>query len=296
MVTHSSNKLPRGTPLLPGERWKRAVLTVGKGRGFVIRGADGERRIVTSTTCLPALPPFERLGPKSSFHDIETARAYPRLVALLGEEPAVWARCEFFDPFSKLAVLGCPWGETFNSWMNPGDNALRWHPACNPDSAIEECRARGGYPALMARVKGVKSLTIGPLVSRKRNLVLPSGRQISNLLPEPAADSVIETVGWVLALDGQWLSCSVRRNTHTRYPDPGSCSIHAGNEYLAPGMAGSPILSLDGAAIGVITDGISATRSFALGRLLRSSLPNWVAAKPRRRRQTFASDRLATAN
>jgi hypothetical protein len=86
-----------------------SVITVGKGRGFIIehrtlvdlgKGFKRLRRklVVTASHCLPS-PPMPG-------HSYETT--YPNLLAPLREEPSVWAECLFFDPVSDLAILGEP--------------------------------------------------------------------------------------------------------------------------------------------------------------------------------------------
>jgi hypothetical protein len=79
----------------------RAVVTVGVGRGFVVRGRDdGDGGlIITAAHCLPSLPPC------ASFSRGEE-QCYPDLLAPLGAEPSVRAACLFVDPIADIAVLG----------------------------------------------------------------------------------------------------------------------------------------------------------------------------------------------
>jgi hypothetical protein len=90
---------------------KGSVLTVDKGRGFIIEhrtlfdfgnGVQRLRRklVVTASHCLPHPP----VMPCYSCQET----SYPNLLAPLGEEPSLWADCLFFDPVSDLAILGEP--------------------------------------------------------------------------------------------------------------------------------------------------------------------------------------------
>jgi len=66
-----------------------AVITVGGGRGFVVRG-EWDRLIITAAHCLPHFPP------SMSFSEL-MERTYRDLLAPLGSEPTVWAECLFVD-------------------------------------------------------------------------------------------------------------------------------------------------------------------------------------------------------
>src|SRR4051812_42132562 len=78
----------------------RSVITVGAGRGFVVKGKR-DRLIITAAHCLPHFPPC------ASFSDT-SERTYQDLVGELDGETAVWAECLFVDPISDLAILGPP--------------------------------------------------------------------------------------------------------------------------------------------------------------------------------------------
>ena len=99
---------PGSRSLLPEAR---SVITVDKGRGFIIEHrtlfdfGDGFKRlrrklVVTASHCLPHPP----VMPCYSYKET----TYANLLAPLGEEPSVWAECLFFDPVSDLAILGEP--------------------------------------------------------------------------------------------------------------------------------------------------------------------------------------------
>jgi len=79
--------------------WRRAVVTVGGGRGFVVE-IELNRYVVTAAHCLPQLPPEA----PAEIEDL----MYAKLLGPLGAEPTVWAECVFVDPVADLAVLGSP--------------------------------------------------------------------------------------------------------------------------------------------------------------------------------------------
>jgi hypothetical protein len=68
----------------------QAVVTVGDGRGFVVKHHH-ERVIITAAHCLPFLPP-----PCTVSYLKE--RTYKALLGPLGSDPTVWAECLFVDP------------------------------------------------------------------------------------------------------------------------------------------------------------------------------------------------------
>ena len=78
-----------------------SVVTVGKGRGFIVEGKLQQLFVITAAHCLPHLPPAH---PASD----ATERTYPRLLASLGKEASVAAECLFADPVADVAVLGSP--------------------------------------------------------------------------------------------------------------------------------------------------------------------------------------------
>ena len=93
---------PKSRKTMNPEEAKRAVITVGKGRGFVVQ-AGGNRLVVTAAHCLPSLPPAARFSPED--------RTYFCLLGRLGEKPTIATECLFVDPVSDIAVLGSPDGE-----------------------------------------------------------------------------------------------------------------------------------------------------------------------------------------
>lgn len=77
-----------------------------------------------------------------------------------------------------------------------------------------------------------------------------------------------ELDGWLLSIDGTWFRCAVT------YCDDGPLMLR-GSRDIAPGMSGSPILSNNGAVIGVVScsnDGMESGPNPRLG----SHLPGWL--------------------
>jgi hypothetical protein len=84
---------------------RRAIVTVGTGRGFVIECAD-DRLIITAAHCL---------GDSLLCHPLPDPkeRIYKSLIGLLGnatptKASKACAECRFADPISDIAVLGPP--------------------------------------------------------------------------------------------------------------------------------------------------------------------------------------------
>jgi hypothetical protein len=87
------------------EKAKRAVVTVGEARGFVVcderEPSTPRLLVITAAHCLPYFPPC---ASASQTED----RTYKMLLGPLGERPTVWAECLFADPVGDIAVLGSP--------------------------------------------------------------------------------------------------------------------------------------------------------------------------------------------
>jgi hypothetical protein len=88
----------------------RAVVSVWKGRGFIVAGRKQwipggpfveERFILTAAHCLPSFPPCASIS-------LTQDRTYPSLIGPLGKRKRVWAECLFADPIGDIAVLGPP--------------------------------------------------------------------------------------------------------------------------------------------------------------------------------------------
>jgi hypothetical protein len=192
----------------------QAVVKVGDGRGFVVEHRG--RVVITTSHCLPTDADGRVKLPPSHPMSYLHERTYPKLLGPLGGEPTVWAECFFVDPIADIAVLGSP------------DN----------QALSEEAEA---YEKL---VEGAAPLTIvdAPKMGRER---IP-GRIVSGHRIRPFMD---DSPGCgparVLSLTGQWLKCTVaRRGRWLTVEDEG---------LIVSGMSGSPVLSVDGKAIGLIS-------------------------------------------
>jgi Trypsin-like peptidase domain len=190
-------------------RAKAAVITVGHGRGFVVKDAEN-RFVVTAAHCLPCLPPCHG----ASYLE---ERTYGALLAPLGSEAAVCAECLFADPIADIAVLGCP------------DNQELWNEAEAYESLTESAEA----------------LAI--------------------------ADAPEQGHGWMLSLEGRWFRCAVR------YSRDGPLWISDAEQRIAGGMSGSPIISDQGMAIGVVCLGGGQQYEGGPNPRLVRDLPRWLA-------------------
>src|SRR5215469_16828404 len=86
------------------EKVWRAIITAGKGRGFVVTDPSepsGRRLVITAAHCLPFFPPCAAAS-------LTEERTYEELLSPLGIKPTVWAECIFVDPIGDIAVLGSP--------------------------------------------------------------------------------------------------------------------------------------------------------------------------------------------
>ena len=83
---------------------KKAVVTVGKGRGFIVENGH-DRVVITAAHCLPHFPPCHGAS-------YTQERTYANLLGRLDDpSPDVWTECLFADPVADIAVLGCPDGQ-----------------------------------------------------------------------------------------------------------------------------------------------------------------------------------------
>lgn len=142
-------------------------------------------------------------------------RTYQSLLGPLGIEPTVWAECLFADPIADIAVLG-----------SPDNQAL--------------CEQAEAYETL---VMGVTPLLVGAAPKQGVELIkLGAGRFGGTIrAPTPGVGPAL-----LLSLAGGWLDCSVTR----RGPALGIDQ----EELVESGMSGSPILSIDGRAIALVSN------------------------------------------
>lgn len=196
---------------------KAAVISVGEGRGFVIKHGH-DRLVVTAAHCLPRNDEGQLLIPAIGGISHVEERTYARLLARLGRKPSIWAECLFADPVSDLAVLGEPDGQVLS----------------------DEADA---YRRLMEAVTPI-AITDAP----------KSG---------PA---------WLLLLDGNWFSCTVKTVGH------GPLWLSHAAEHIKGGMSGSPVISADGMAMGIVCTGSGPNAR------LTSHLPGWLLCDPQYQR------------
>jgi hypothetical protein len=114
------------------EEAKRSIVTVGAGRGFVIKSGH-YRYVITTAHCLPFLPPAH-----AAAYDHE--KIYAKLLGPLATEPTVWTECVFVDPVADIAVLGSVDGQEFCDEANAYDRLT------NDD--LDEGGSEEGCPAL----------------------------------------------------------------------------------------------------------------------------------------------------
>jgi hypothetical protein len=169
---------------------------------------------------------------------------YANIVGPLGEEPTVWAECLFADPVADLAVLGQPDGQELY------DESVTY------DDLVE---------------KGTLPIASLPLVRPLLTPTLPDA-----LTPQGGAQTFLGPPkwhgrGWLLSLDGRWFGCDVSATWQT-------LRIENTAEPIRAGMSGSPIVSVDGAAVGVVCLSSGGDRSGGLSPFLWQQLPRWVVS------------------
>jgi hypothetical protein len=110
-----------------------AVITVGGGRGFVVRGR-WDRLIITAAHCLPHFPPCHG----ASYLEELT---YQALLAPLGGEPAVWTECLFVDPIADIAILGPPDNQDLSDYYDAYVNLVDSAELLEISKPKQKCRA-----------------------------------------------------------------------------------------------------------------------------------------------------------
>jgi hypothetical protein len=108
---------------------------------------------------------------------------------------------------------------------------------------------------------------------------------IEGCTPFPVGALSGPTDAWLLTLDGTWIACGIRPN---EYGPPRSVTLIGAGPGNAGGTSGSPIVTAQGAAVGVISLGsmISGQQSVEQhGQpLLEATLPGWLWADCNKRR------------
>jgi hypothetical protein len=143
-------------------------------------------------------------------------RTYRSLLGPLGAKPTVHAECLFADPVADIAALGSP------DHQELSDEA----------EAYEEL------------VMGVTPLPVAdaPKQGSKRHKLQSGGQVYGSIkVPTPRRATAL-----LLSLGGKWIECSV-----TRWGP----WLSVEEEVIESGMSGSPIISMAGQAIGVMSTG-----------------------------------------
>jgi hypothetical protein len=187
----------------------------------VVRVGDGRGFVVelkagaVVITAAHCLPHLPPAHSASHLHE----RTYKALLAPLGGKPTVWAECLFVDPVADIAVLGSP------------DNQALFEQA-------------DAYRALVA---GVTPLAIADAPKMGRERVRGFWTQTSEGRMR-VRSFWTKTPGkgraQLLSLGGKWITRPVLRHDDL---------LSVGGGALDGGMSGSPILSMDGKAIAVVS-------------------------------------------
>jgi hypothetical protein len=206
------------------EEARRAVVTVGDGRGFVVQG-KWDRYVLTAAHCLPSFPPCHP-------HSYLEERVYANLLGPLGGERSVWAECLFVDPVADIAMISAP------------DNQEL------PDEA-------DAFEALVsAAVTSIATETPSPKFAPGAKSVInvrehdKHGNVSQRTVELPAVPHRIPTKVecFLLALDGRWFAGKAV------YLD-GPLWIENPAEPIVGGMSGSPIINSAGSALGLVSCG-----------------------------------------
>jgi hypothetical protein len=191
----------------------RAVVKVGDGGRGFVVAFGDSRIVITAAHCLPHTPEGQIIVPPAHPAAFTEERTYKALLGPLGSAPKVWAECLFVDPIADLAVLGCPDDQTL-----PG-------PARS-------------YNALMRRARPL-AITDAPAQGRETVQLYGAGGSFEK--PTPGVGPVR-----LLSLDAsEWIDAQIERR--------GSWLAVTTQGVVKSGMSGSPIVSMDGAAIGVMS-------------------------------------------
>jgi hypothetical protein len=202
----------------------------------VVRVGDGRGFVVEhklGTVVITAAHCLPRLPPAhpASYTEERTEA----LLAPLGAKPTVWAECLFADPVADIAVLG-----------PPDDQSLPTE-----------------YEAYMALMAGMTPLAIADAPKMGRERVPGLWTQIQKRRVRSRSfwtDTPGKGTARLLSLDGEkWITRPVLR---------WNCWLSVGGGALDNGMSGSPILSMDGKAIAVVS-------TDERNPVLRDCLPAW---------------------
>jgi hypothetical protein len=216
---------------------KKSVAHHEAGQAFtpaVVKVGDGGRGFVVETergdrlviTAAHCLPVLPPPHPWSHIPE----RTYGSLLGPLGKtKPAVYAECLFADPLADIAVLISPDNQEL------GDEAAAY-------DELMESVARP-FPVADAPQEGVERIE------------LPGGGPFGGIIevPTPGRGDAL-----LLTLDGKWIKYAVERR--------GMWLSIKDEKRVKRGMSGSPIVSMNGRAIGLVS-------SASLNPVLLEALP-----------------------
>ncbi len=203
----------------------RAVITVGNGRGFIIK-AGNSRYIVTAAHCLP-----EDRVPTPLLANGTNELTFPNVAGRLkSKRQTIWAELCAFNLCDDLAVLSEPDNQELSEKYERYERfTARAMTLGNPPAIIETYRLRE-TPGTAARV---------------------------------------------LSLDGEWQSCTLHNN--------GRFLLIKESALIVAGMSGSPIIDINGDAIGLIstsTEGdVGDHFGYSINPSLADCLPPWLLRK-----------------
>jgi hypothetical protein len=195
-----------------------AVVSVGAGRGFVVEGPKAERYVITAAHCLPERPDGQRLPPPHGLSYINE-RNYRELLAPLGKEPSVWCECLFVDPIADIAVLGSPDNQALSEQADAYEALV--------EAAIPLTITEPPSKPIPEKLASLKKYGI----TKKKEQEKWARRECPAVLP---------------SLANRWFPCTVQHAPN------GMLNIIRAVEEIAGGMSGSPILSKEGTAIGLV--------------------------------------------
>jgi hypothetical protein len=218
----------------------RAVVRVGKGRGFVVSGGD-DRYVITAAHVL-SKPPPPHLMPFGE------ERSYLRFLGPRGgKRKRIAVECLFYEPVSDTAVLGEPQD------VELSDEAERYRQfvADLPPFAVA-----APPPMPVGSPRKVKMIAPETLNGPVRFVSEGATRRQPSHFP-----------AHVISLAGEWTKCDAARDRSR----PGLLEVEPENVVVG-GMSGSPLISATGEALGVVS-----TSNFC--PVLTDSLPAWLLRK-----------------